>query len=152
MNHRHWLQQAAKVATGSHCDRAHCGSVIVANHTIIGSGFNAPPLNNPAHKRCSATYTIPNQNKHDLTCCVHAEIRAINDALTHHPGQLAGSTLYFTRVNETGEQEPAGEPYCTMCSRAALDAGISQFVLLHADGPRAYDTATYNDLSYAHYA
>jgi len=42
----------------------------------------------------------------------------------------------------------SGKPYCTVCSRLALDNGIKEFVLWHTDGIKGYDTKEYNKLSY----
>ena len=42
----------------------------------------------------------------------------------------------------------AGKPYCTVCSRLAIDSGIVEFVLWHESGITAYPTDEYNDLSY----
>jgi hypothetical protein len=44
--------------------------------------------------------------------------------------------------------EKSGKPYCTICSKSALDIGIKEFVLWHEDGICAYDTAEYNLLSF----
>ena len=74
----------------------------------------------------------------DKTCCVHAEQRAIMDALRNNTNKIMGSTLYFIRLDDTrifsqiGAQ--AGKPYCTICSKMSLDAGIKKFVLWHKQG------------------
>lgn len=70
------------------------------------------------------------------------------EALRSHPGEIVGSTLYFIRLDESGEKSFAGRPYCTICSKMALDVGISEFVLWHEDGIVAYETGEYNLLSY----
>lgn len=44
----------------------------------------------------------------------------------------------------------AGKPYCTLCSKMALDAGIGEFVLWQTSGLAAYGTDEYNTLSYAY--
>jgi deoxycytidylate deaminase len=84
----------------------------------------------------------------DKTCCVHAEQRAIMDALKSNSKKLENSRLYFTRIDKKGNQKFAGEPYCTMCSKMTLDAGISEFVLYHKEGIAVYDAEEYNDLSF----
>jgi hypothetical protein len=43
----------------------------------------------------------------------------------------------------------AGAPYCTICSKMALDVGLRWFGLWHETGIRMYDTREYNDLSFA---
>lgn len=78
---------------------------------------------------------------------MHAEWRAIMDAL-QKSGDVEGSALYFIRVDDDGNPKHSGDPYCTVCSRLALDVGISYFGLWQEDGPRMFDTKRYNDLSY----
>jgi len=86
----------------------------------------------------------------DRTCCVHAEQRAISDALAGHGPIEAGSTIFFVRISEDGATKVSGAPYCTICSKMVLDVGIDEFVLLHTEGPTAYGALEYNELSFAH--
>ncbi|MFH0873955.1 MAG: deaminase [Candidatus Komeilibacteria bacterium] len=132
-----WLQEAANSAKQALCHQAKCGCVIVKDDEVIGRGYNAPPLDSEANRRCDLD-----------SCCVHAEWRAIMDTLRHHPDMILGSTLYFTRVDNTGTILKSGQPYCTVCSRLALDVGIITFVLWHEAGITEYPTAEYNRLSY----
>jgi len=144
-----YLEEAAKQARLSQCQRGHCGAIIVAKDgTIIGRGYNAPPLDDAANAMCHTDYRTSRKPKSDRTCCVHGEWRAIMDALRHAPIKVQGATLYFTNVDEAGETTPAGDPYCTVCSRLALDVGLAYFVLFHKDGPEFYPTDEYNLKSY----
>lgn len=142
-----WFAKAAEEARKALCGRAKCGTVIVQNGEIIGRGYNAPPLDAAEHQTCDQEFGI-GKEKYDRTCCMHAEWRAIMDALKRNPGKLMGSDLYFTRVDEDGKIKKSGKPYCTVCSRMALDAGVEHFVLWHEEGIRAYSTDEYNRLSY----
>ena len=142
-----WMQEAAEVAKKAMCLRAKCGTVIVKDGRIIGEGYNAPPLDREENRVCNVDFP-PGKPKYDQTCCVHAEWRAIMDALKNHPDKVANSSLYFTRVNEAGEIKKSGQPYCTVCSRLALDAGIATFLLWQEGGVAAYPTDEYNRLSY----
>jgi hypothetical protein len=54
------------------------------------------------------------------------------------------------RLDMNDEIVKAGKPYCTICSKMALDAGVSEFVLLHDEGIAVYDTDEYNRLSFEH--
>jgi deoxycytidylate deaminase len=149
--HEEFFKEAQKVAQQATCHRAHCGSVIVAKDgTIIGRGYNAPPNNDESQRMCDAELDKTIKQNNDKTCCVHAEWNAILDALKNHPTEVPGSTLYFMRVNEAGEFTEAGEPYCTVCSRLALQSGIESFGLWN-DGPEMIDTKLYNQKSYAFY-
>ncbi|HWC57397.1 MAG TPA: deaminase [Candidatus Paceibacterota bacterium] len=145
-----WMKEAAKIATKALCLRAKCGTVIVKDGTIIGRGYNAPPLDNKEHRMCLDAYDFSGKPKYDHTCCMHAEWRAILDATKNNPEKLLGSRLYFTRVDNEGSIKKSGEPYCTVCSRFALDIGIGEFVLWHEDGICSYPTDEYNRLSYAY--
>lgn len=82
----------------------------------------------------------------------HAEWNAIIDALKYHADKIEGSALYFMRVNEKDERIGAGVPWCTICSRLALESGIAEFGLWQMDeGPKMFDTKTYNLESFAFY-
>lgn len=143
-----FIEEATKVALNSTCERAKCGSVIVKDNTIIGKGFNSPPNNLQSQKRCTNNKDSYNNKVTDKTCCVHAEQRAIMDALKNNPSKLKDSTLYFIRLNKNNNKQFAGKPYCTICSKMALDAGIKEFVLFHENGVKPYKTDEYNLLSY----
>jgi deoxycytidylate deaminase len=141
-----WMEEAAKIAQSALCLRAKCGTVIVSDGNIIGKGYNAPPLDDLKNALCDTERG--ERGKHDRTCCMHAEWRAILDGVKRNPNRMVGSQLYFTRVNENGEILKSGEPYCSVCSRLALDAGVSEFVLWHEKGICSYDTTEYNKLSF----
>jgi deoxycytidylate deaminase len=144
-----FLREAAIVAGRSECDDAHCGTVIVQDGEIIGRGFNSPPAGSLT-RRCHVPKIAYHAKVTDKTCCIHAEVRAIQDALRQHPDKLAGSALYFVRVDERGEPKYSGDPYCTLCSKLVLDAGIATFHLFQEDGIRAYSAGEYNDLSFSY--
>jgi len=151
--HEHFFEEARKVAVMATCNRAHCGAVIVATDgQIIGKGYNAPPQGDEAQRMCDVEFHSPLKPKSDKTCCVHAEWNAIIDALKRHGDKIDGSTLYFMRVNDAHEFTGAGVPWCTVCSRLALESGIAEFGLWQEDeGPKMFDTSTYNLESYAFY-
>lgn len=136
----HECIELAKMAT---CRRSRCGSVIVSpNGVIVGQGFNSMPL--CVDEACFKD-SIPKDFKSDRTCCIHAEQRAIMNAGKFN---TVGCRLYFVRIDENDKPVSCGEPYCTMCSKMALDAGIVSFVLYHDDGMRAYEANHYNKLSF----
>jgi len=151
--HKDYFKEAGKVAEQAMCHNAKCGSVIVSkNGTIIGKGFNAPPLGDESQRMCDRT-DLDKLKKpgYDTTCCVHAEWNAIMDAFKNNTDQIKGSTLYFMRVDTDGNFTQAGEPYCTVCSRLALQSGVKLFGLWN-DGPQMIDTKKYNQLSYDYYS
>jgi deoxycytidylate deaminase len=145
-----WMQEAAKVAEKALCLRAKCGTVIVKDGKIIGSGYNAPPLDNDKNQKCLDEYDFSGKPKYDHTCCIHAEWRAILDAVKENGDSIKDSKLYFTRVDEEGNIKKSGEPFCTVCSRFALDVGIAEFLLWHESGICSYSTDEYNNLSYGY--
>ena len=147
--HDIWFMAAVKVAQRSLCERARCGSVIVSDGEIIGEGYNAPPLDKPEHAYCLRKEELNPGFKSDRTCCVHAEQRAVMDSLARRPRRIREATLYFARIDESGKMLPAGRPYCTICSKTALDVGVARFGLWHDDGPVMYRADRYNDLSFA---
>ncbi len=145
-----WMKEAAQVAEKALCLKSKCGTVIVKDGEIIGQGYNAPPLDDVKNRTCLDEYDFSGKPKYDHTCCMHSEWRAILDATKRNPEKLKGSQLYFTRVDKDGNTKKSGEPYCTVCSRFALDVGISEFLLWQDKGICSYPTDEYNKLSYAY--
>ena len=143
-----YLDKAIILAEKATCKRSKCGSVIVKSGKIIGGGFNSPPKDYKEQERCSCSKDLYHKKVTDKTCCVHAEQRAIMDALKKNPDKLPGSRLYFIRIDKDGVPSDAGEPYCTICSKMALDVGISEFVLRHNKRLCVYETKEYNTLSF----
>lgn len=146
--HTSLFNEAAKVAMKATCLKARCGAIVVSEEgQVIGYGYNAPPLEDEEQRQCSNSYPNSSKPKSDRTCCVHAEWNAILEALKANPSKVKGSTLYFMRIDENGNFTEAGEPYCTVCSRLALQSGIKVFGLWN-DGPEMWDTKEYNTKSY----
>ncbi len=143
-----YLNAAAQIANSATCNRHKCGSVIVSNGSVIGTGMNSPPANRESQRRCSNRKESYDGRVTDKTCCMHAEQRAIMDALKKNPEELPGSRLYFIRLADDGKIAKSGKPYCTICSKMSLDAGITEFVLWHDEGICVYDAEEYNGLSY----
>lgn len=146
-NREQYFEEAVEVAGRSMCQRGRGGSVVVLGGEIIGRGYNAPPNDDEENRMCHTDYRTSSKPKSDRTCCVHAEWRAIFDALKNK-GDISGSSIYYTSIDENGEMRKSGKPYCTVCSRLALDNGIKECVLWHDGGIKAYNTKEYNKLSY----
>jgi deoxycytidylate deaminase len=142
-----WMEEAKKAATKALCLKAKCGAVIIKDDEIIGYGYNAPPLDNEKNRVCNTQFGL-GKPRYDQTCCIHAEWRAITDALKRNPDKIHSSHLYFVRVSEDGNVKKSGKPYCTVCSRLALDTGVAYFLLWHENGICEYPTDEYNKLSY----
>lgn len=144
-----WMIEAREVAKLSTCLRSKCGSIIVAEQKIIiGKGYNSPPGNLESQRRCLKDKKEYHEKIGDKSCCIHAEQRAINYALQVSPKYLEGSDLYFIRLNQSNDIVKSGKPYCTHCSKLALDMKIANFILWHEDGICSYGTEEYNDLSF----
>jgi deoxycytidylate deaminase len=141
-----YIADAAQLAREyAKCYRSKCGSVIVNKGTVVGRGYNSPPRDHTIESCLKDA--LPTDFRSDKTCCIHAEQRALFDAL-EQGNDLFGSRLYFIRLDEQGNPKPSGEPYCTMCSKLALDAYVAEFVLVHPEGIAVYDTQEYNEVSF----
>jgi len=143
-----YFNEVMRIAKKSTCQRAKCGCIIVKDNKIIGEGFNSPPNDLEAQRRCSNSKSKYHKKVTDKTCCVHAEQRAIMNTLRKNPKEIINSRLYFIRSDKKGNKVYSGKPYCTICSKMALDVGISKFVLWHEEGICVYDTEEYNDVSF----
>ena len=135
-----YLGSASETALSATCERHRCGSEIVKDGKVIGRGFNSPPANKEEQRRCAVSKDTYNKRVTDKTCCVHAEQRAIMDALKSNPEALSGSRIYFMRLDDDWNGARSGKPYCTICSKMALDSGIKDFVLWLDAGVCVYDT------------
>ena len=146
-----YFEEAAGEAKKATCTHAKCGSIIVdVDGNIIGRGFNAPPLNLESQRFCDTEFDTSIKPKYDKTCCVHAEWNAIIDALKNNGNKIDGSTLYFMRIDDSGDFTNADQPFCTVCSRLALQSGIKNFALWN-NKPVIYNCLEYNKLSYELY-
>lgn len=150
--HLRYFQAAAKRAALASCSRAKCGTVIVKNGDIIGEGFNGPPFSSISNRTCNKEWDYSKKPKYDKTCCIHAEWRAILDASKKNSGKIVGSRLYFMRIDGSGNFTDAGLPFCTVCSRLTLEAGIAEFALWNNGGVDIYKTDEYDIASYNYYA
>ncbi len=147
------MDEAARVAKQATCTRARCGSVIVSDGQVIGSGFNSPPGDDEGQRRCVVPKDTYDKKVTDKTCCVHAEQRAVMSALRNRPDRVAGSIMYFIRLDGEGNVRASSslhKPYCTICSKMVLDAGIAQFVLMQEEGLCSYETGEYNKISFSY--
>lgn len=149
---RQFFDRAAVVATRATCLRAKCGTVIVKNGQIIAEGFNGPALGLESNRTCKTQWNLSKKPKYDKTCCIHAEWRAIVNALRDNAEKIKGSTLYFMRIDEKGNFTDAGDPYCTVCSRLTLESGVSEFALWNDEGVDLYPTDEYDRLSFAYHS
>lgn len=144
-----FLGLAEKEARSSSCQNARNGAVIIQNSKVIGRGFNSPALGKEEFRTCLDSYPEPEKKKKfDRTCCVHAEWRAVFDALRRNPRKIRGSTLYHMCLDDNGKVKKMDQPFCTTCSRIMLDAGIRGFVEYHKKGIISYLTGEFNKLSY----
>jgi deoxycytidylate deaminase len=137
-------------ARQSTCHRSKCGSIIVDDYTsfyfkILGVGYNSMPCNEEGEcfkDSLSSTF------KSDKTCCIHAEQRAIMDCLKKNPSEIVGSQLFFIRLDDENNPKISGTPYCSICSKMALDVGIANFHLWHDAGWTAYEAEEYNKITF----
>lgn len=144
------MQRAIVQARNATCARRHCGAVVVKDGVILGEGFNSPAGGDRSVVRCQCNKTQYHPKVTDKTCCMHAEVRAMLAALSRYSEKVPGATLFFASVDSNGRKLFSSHPYCTLCSKMALDIGLKEFVLWHATGITAYATAEYNELSYAY--
>lgn len=142
------FEAAAREARKSLCLRSACGAVLVDRAgTILGTGYNAPPKDDLSLRVCGHFGPSSRKPKADRTCCVHAEWRALCHAIETSPQLVVGANMVFVRVDPRGVIQRSGQPYCTVCSRLALDVGVSEWSLWHSEGIRIYPAVEYHRLS-----
>ena len=150
-----YIEEAKTIAQKATCGRAKCGAVIVKDNEIIGTGFNSPPGSDENERRCEVRKNQYDIKVTDKTCCMHAEQRAIMDALRNHSDKIKGSKLYFSRFYPDGRQRLAGESEkvqlcCTICTKMMFDVGIEEFVLPHVGGIGVYAKDEYVKRSFGY--
>jgi deoxycytidylate deaminase len=148
---RSYFESARAVAEDATCLRARCGSVIVKDGSVIGQGYNSPALEDESQRQCNALMDTSIKPKYDKTCCIHAEWRAVLDACKTNASKIEGSTLYFMRIDSNNNFTDAGDPFCTVCSRLTMEAGIEEFALYNNNGADIYALDEYNQKSYSAY-
>jgi deoxycytidylate deaminase len=151
INIKPYFKQAAQVALQATCLRARCGSVIVKDEVIIGKGYNSPPLGDENQRMCHIEKDLSKKPKHDKTCCVHAEWSAILDTCKNNADKISGSTLYFMRLDDADNFTDFGIPFCTTCSRLAMESGVSEFAIWNDESADIYSSAEYNKKTYEFY-
>jgi deoxycytidylate deaminase len=139
-----YLRMAVDVAMSSTCFRSKSGCVIMNDGELIGSGYNSPP-NGMTLEECFKDRVKLNK---DRTCCVHAEQRAIFNALRHKPVKLPGSSIYYVRLDLNDNELLNDDPDCSMCSKVVYDVGISEFIMRKREGVVAYSAREFNDVSF----
>ena len=149
--HKKFFDIAAKASRNATCNRANCGTVIVKNGKILGEGWNSPPQNNEERRTCNGDYDYTKKPRSDLTCCIHAEWKAILNACKNFGHDIEGSTLYFMRTDADDNFMNAGEPYCTVCSRLAMEAGVTKYIVMNDNVVEIYDIAKYDRASYSYH-
>ncbi|MBN2203103.1 MAG: hypothetical protein JW700_02885 [Candidatus Aenigmarchaeota archaeon] len=141
---QHFLEIAANVAKNSTCRKSQRGVIIVKNGKIVGKGNN----NTTIEKLCDYPCALEREIREPNLCpVVHAEEYAI---LNTERCDLEGSRMYHIKVKD-GKIKPSGEPSCTRCSPFVLASGISEFVLLHEEGPTVYTAQEFNEKTFQHY-
>jgi len=174
------LIAALKAVHESKCGRSRCAAIIVDARMgdELADGVNGPAAGSAP--RCGRKSEIRPGFKSDRTCCVHAEQRAIMRLIEHREAGLDFPSggfppgrrlrMYFARAAsgiaaEAADEatslrgseeairellEPSGPPYCTICSKMALDAGIAEWCLMHPGGIYVYDALDYDARSFAY--
>lgn len=148
------LKLAADEARKSTCLRRHCGSLIEHGNEILASAFNSIPGKPGLLKpHCNPYALSMHECKSDKTCCSHAEVRTINQALrAGHGAKFPWATLYFASVNEQGFCEEVDDLYCTICSKTALDNDVGHWVLnMRGKGPTRFSALEYHQLTLEHW-
>lgn len=143
-----YFHLAAEVAKNATCERSKCWSVIVNNWEIIWTWYNSPVKGLESQRRCTCDKDSYHKKVTDKTCCIHAEQRAILDALRQNGDKLEWSHLYFIRLDWEWNISRAWEPYCTICSKLSLETWVKYFYLWKDEWVVQYNTEEYNLLSY----
>lgn len=136
----HVIRAAVTAARPDLCAKSNRGAVVYdpRSGAIMGAGFNSQP----EPFVCARTEACRTACRE---LCVHAEVRAIRDALTIIGANgvrldLGGLELVHAKVVD-GQLVAGGGPSCLGCSPAVLDSGLAAVWLYEErqpDGPSGY--------------
>lgn len=122
----YYMKLAETVSLRSTCLRAHCGSVIIKNDTIVSTGYNGSPRGE--HNCCDLgicerdRLRIEPGKNYELCRSIHSEANSIINAARNGVSVTGGKMyIYFERLD--GQKKMHGGP-CLMCSRMIKNAGI----------------------------
>ncbi len=124
-----YLDVAEAMLGRATCLRRVYGAVIVKNDEIISTGYNGAPrgvMNCTDRGTCKREeLNIPQGQRYELCCAVHAEANAIISAARK---DMIDSTLFLVGKDaRTGKILNVSEP-CEMCKRMIINAGIKYVV------------------------
>lgn len=113
------IEEAIEEARRSPCAKSKRGAVVFAEDRILGIGFNGQPTG----FACTDSHAC---HKHCAMICMHAEARAILDALTSPPTypRSVPRELVHVKVSD-GKLATSGGPSCVQCSRLVVDQRIA---------------------------
>ncbi len=125
-----WYMEIARlVSLRSTCLRAHAGSIIVKNDTIISTGYSGAPRGEP--NCCDLGICERDRlglkpgERYELCRSIHSEANAIINAARSGVSVFGGTMyIYFERLD--GQKNTHGKP-CLMCSRMMKNAGVNAF-------------------------
>lgn len=124
----HTIAVAVEYARLSLCSKSKRGVVVFERDTgeLHGRGFNGLP-GETACTGSSACREFCGRR------CVHAEVRAIRDAVGHlayrDEWELHTCDAVHVKIDEHGDLVAGGGPSCWQCSREVLDVGLGGFWL-----------------------
>ncbi|MCE3225942.1 MAG: cytidine deaminase [Bacteroidetes bacterium] len=108
-----YMELAEKLASRSHCVRAHVGAVLTKDTRIISLGYNGPPAGT---HNCDHEWPgegCPRDSKGSCSLALHAEQNAILYAAKNNVS-MEGATLYVTLSP------------CIACARVIFTTGIKK--------------------------
>jgi dCMP deaminase len=111
--HEIYMELAEKLATRSHCVKAHVGAVLTKDTRIISLGYNGPPAGT---HNCDEEWPgvgCPRDSKGSCSLALHAEQNAILYAAKNNVS-MQGATLYITLSP------------CIACARVIFTTGIKK--------------------------
>ena len=135
--HNYYLDIAQTVGERSTCMRRRFGAIIVANDSIISTGYNGAPRGR--QNCCDIAYcirdklNIPRGERYEMCRSLHAEMNAVIAASRE---QMIGATLYMVCTSPKDGSLFPDTNSCMMCKRVILNAGIKTVIV--RDTPTEY--------------
>ena len=138
------IDYAIEAAKQSPCVKSKRGAVLFDDDgRVWGKGWNGPPPQvEGTLGKCDGSAAC---REHCTKRCLHAESRAIIDAMTWSEGGSRFPALLHVKIDEDDKLVAGGGPSCWQCSRMIVDVGFITGVWLYqrafADGPEEHQRA-----------
>ena len=147
LEHQRYMEIAWEEAKKAKCKKSHFGAVIVKGGKVISTEHNAPV----DEKECSIClrlkHGLGSGKGSELCYSVHAEQRALLNALKNRKN-IEGGVMYIGHLKNGEIKKFSGKPFCTICSKLIAASGLKGVMLYNGDNYVFLSSKEFHDESF----